>query len=380
MTLTRLLVLGAVALFPAAPHARSAAPGELPAAAMVAGRAPADTAFAALIRRLSEPGGFFDTDNLISNESSYLHALGPLRKREVQGGAYIGVGPDQNFSYIAQIRPAIAFIIDIRRDNLLEHLLFKAIFVQAPDRATYLGLLLGRPAQRQQSGGTDVERLLARFDGPADPRTADNAVASVLRTVKTFGLDLSAADLRTIERFHRAFIEGGLELQFTSFNRAPRPDYPTLGRLFLEKDGAGERRSYMATEELYRTVRDLQVRDMIVPVVGDLAGSHALAAIGEEIARRRLKVSAFYTSNVEFYLMRAGSFPAFAATTSRLPIDDRSVIVRSYFGRFQAHPNAVDGYNSVQVVEPLTEFVREMRAGGYRSYEEIVRKNVLPNL
>jgi hypothetical protein len=34
---------------------------------------------------------------------------------------------DQSFSYIAAIRPAVAFMIDIRRDNLLMHLMFKAL-------------------------------------------------------------------------------------------------------------------------------------------------------------------------------------------------------------------------------------------------------------
>src|ERR1041384_7917433 len=82
----------------------------------------ADAEFPRLIQRLSEPGGYFDSDNLISNESSYLHVLGKMRKMNVTGGAFIGVGPDQSFSYIAQTRPRIAFMIDIRRDNLLQHL------------------------------------------------------------------------------------------------------------------------------------------------------------------------------------------------------------------------------------------------------------------
>src|SRR5690348_10986208 len=63
-----------------------------------------DSAFAALSLRISEPGGYFDSDNLISNESSYLHVLGAMRKLGVSGGAYVGVGPDQNFSYMARIR------------------------------------------------------------------------------------------------------------------------------------------------------------------------------------------------------------------------------------------------------------------------------------
>src|SRR5690349_10221818 len=71
--------------------------------------------FAQTIARLSEPNGYFDTDNLISNESSYLQVIPDLARRGVRGGAYIGVGPDQNFTYIAATRPAIAFIVDIRR-------------------------------------------------------------------------------------------------------------------------------------------------------------------------------------------------------------------------------------------------------------------------
>src|SRR5580765_3497576 len=79
------------------------------------GRAQPAGSFAALIERLSEEGGQFDTDNLISNERTFLDVVPALKAGGVSGGAYIGVGPDQNFSYIAQIRPAMAFIIDIRR-------------------------------------------------------------------------------------------------------------------------------------------------------------------------------------------------------------------------------------------------------------------------
>ena len=45
----------------------------------------------------------------------------------MKGGVYVGVGPNQNFTYIAAIRPELAFIVDIRRQNLLEHLLFKVL-------------------------------------------------------------------------------------------------------------------------------------------------------------------------------------------------------------------------------------------------------------
>ncbi len=108
-------------------------------------RTEAQSSFAAEVAALSEPAGYFDTDNLISNERSYLDVVPDLKKRGVRGGAYVGVGPDQNFSYIAAIRPDVAFIVDVRRDNLLLHLLFKSLFTLARTRVEYLALLLGRP-------------------------------------------------------------------------------------------------------------------------------------------------------------------------------------------------------------------------------------------
>src|SRR5688572_33360977 len=100
----------------------------LAAAAAVAQRGEPASPFAAQIASLSEAPGYFDTDNLISNERSYLQVIPDLRAPAIRGHAYIGVGPDQNFSYIAAMRPSIAFILDIRRDNMLLHLLFKALF------------------------------------------------------------------------------------------------------------------------------------------------------------------------------------------------------------------------------------------------------------
>ena len=136
-------------------------------------------AFAARIAELSEPEGSFDTDNLISNERSYLHVVPALRNGGVKGGAYIGVGPDQNFSYIAQIRPSIAFIVDIRRDNLLLQLMFKALFAEAPTRIDYMTLLFGRapPAAADGWKTAPIERLAAYVSGskPASDAEARHA-------------------------------------------------------------------------------------------------------------------------------------------------------------------------------------------------------------
>jgi hypothetical protein len=308
--------------------------------------------FAARIEALSEPGGYFDTDNLISNERSYLRVLPELARGHVRGGAYIGVGPDQNFSYIADVRPSIAFIVDVRRDNLLLHLLFKALFAQARTRIEYLALLFGRapPADvdrwraatidqivryiEQESPQSPIERLRGRLDG----------------TVKSFGVPLSAEDLETIDRFHRRFIKAGVALQFQSSGRPPQPYYPTYGELLLETDGEGHQRSYLASEDSFQFVKALEGRDRLIPVIGNLAGVSAMVAIARMLAERRERLSVFYASNVEFYLERDGAYPRFLDNLARMPRTGNSVIIRSIFGR---------GGGSTSAVQPIADLLAE---------------------
>ena len=344
-------------------------------------RAVRDTGFAALVTRFSEAGAYFDTDNLISNETSYLHALTPLQRHGVRGGAYLGVGPDQNFSYIAEIRPEIAFIVDIRRDNLLQHLLLRALFVQSPTRIEYLARLHGRPVPRDAGRwqARSVEELVAYIDGaPADPGLVAARRDSLAATIRGFGVPLTAADLATIARFHDEFIRAGLGLRFETHGRAPQPYYPTYRQLLLERDLRGRRASFVASEQRYGVVRAMQRRGRIVPVVGDLGGGHAIRAIGTWLRARKLPVSAFYTSNVEYYLMQDGSFGRFAENVAALPRTPRSVLIRSYFpGRSGSHPEAVRGYYSTQLVQGMNGFVRAATGDGYPTYWDLVTRETL---
>ena len=345
-------------------------------AALASEPTPQDASFAALIDRLSEPSGYFDTDNLISNESSYLHVLDELDRLALRGGAYVGVGPDQNFSYMARVRPDVAFIIDIRRDNLLQHLFFKSLFALAPTRAEYLGLLFGTeplddPASLRDSR---IDELIALFDGASRSPTREERARSLVRErVASLGVPLDPADFDKIDFIHGEFIRSRLQLRFHSFGRPPQPYYPTFGQLLSERDRAGRQGSYLAREEDYAFLRDLQERDRVIPVVGDLAGDHALAEIGVVLEEMGQALSVFYTSNVEFYLMGAGTFDAFAENVAGLPTSSDGVFIRSYFQRFRGgHPKTVRGYASTQLTQPLAGFLEDMRMGGYTSYSELV--------
>jgi len=349
--------------------------GQVPAAAAVRAES-----FAATVERLSEPGGFFDSDNLVSNETSYLHVLDGLRRLGVRGGAYIGVGPDQNFSYIAAIRPEMVYLVDIRRDNLLMHLVFKALFAEAPTRVEYLSLLFGRPPPPDPERWTDrpVEDLIAWVDGtPATERSVAQARERVTARIQGFGVPVSPAELQTIDRFHREFIAAGMDLRFSSRGRGPRGFYPAYRDLLTARDRAGKQGNYLVREADYDFLRRLQTSDRMIPVVGNLAGPKALAAVGRDIARQGLTVSAFYVSNVEFYLFGDGLFERYAATVRGLPRDERSVLIRSWFQRMRLHPLGVPGHLSVQLLQRLDGFVEGLDAG-YASYWDLATRDPVP--
>src|SRR5579871_1368443 len=105
-----------------------------------------DADFWALEQQISEPGGYFRiTDNFTSNEPEIGQIFTLIRERGIKGGVYMGVGPEQNLTYIAAVRPVMAFICDIRRQAVMQHLMFKAVFELAPDRADFISLLFSKP-------------------------------------------------------------------------------------------------------------------------------------------------------------------------------------------------------------------------------------------
>ena len=109
--------------------------------------------FAGLIGQLSEPNGEFvsrsgSPDNLLSNEMQVSTVGAALAGRVKPSGVYLGVGPEQNFTYIAAVRPAMAFIVDVRRGNLDLHLMYKALFELSADRIEFVSRLFSMASIR----------------------------------------------------------------------------------------------------------------------------------------------------------------------------------------------------------------------------------------
>ena len=323
--------------------------------------------FAGRVEALSEPGGYFDTDNLISNENSYLDVMPALRQ---QGGAYIGVGPDQNFSYIAAVRPSVAFLVDIRRDNMLLHLLFKALFELSTTRVEYLAMLTGRPVpfDLRRWRSADISAIADYID----ESRVDSATTAALRTridlqIRHSGVKLDEDDWQSIDRFHRRFISYGLDLKFQSAGRLPRTSYPNYRQLLTSKDPAGAQRNYLASEDAFLFLKDLQTRHRIVPVIGDVSGTKAMAAIARYLTDSGERVSTFYISNVEFYLFHDDSFGRYVGNLRRLPRVDNAVLIRSLFGPY-SWGNGASSSRLQSIATVLERFER----GQIRRYADLV--------
>lgn len=351
------------------------------AVAVPAPGAAQENAFARQVARFSESGGFFDSDNLISNETSYLHVLGAIDGYSIRGGVYIGVGPEQNFSYIARVKPELAFLIDIRRDNMLLHLLFKAMFETSRNRMEYLSLLFGRPVPADLSMWTDLPLpdLLTRVDRtPFDSLGHVRTHEALMAKVSGYGVPLTAEDRATLRRFHDEFAVAGLDIRFTSRGRPIRFTYPTARDLYLQTDLEGNTASYLTSEDGWRVVRDLSRRDRMIPVVGDLAGPTAVKEIGRYLGETGRKVSVLYVSNVEMYLFRYGTFGKFVDNVRALPAGTNSVVVRSYFGRGMGiHPQAEPGHLSVQIMQTIPNFLNLMTREPDATYWSVVTTDLV---
>lgn len=330
--------------------------------------------FGRYIEQWSEPEGYFDSDNFISNETSYLHVIDDLRVRINPGGVYLGVGPDQNFSYIVHTRPILAIVTDIRRQNMLEHLWYKALFSLSSNRAEYLALLVSREPPRVKTNARLEDVLLAVRTSPTSEQVFLKNLAAVKRVLtETDKLSISTDDLAKIEYVYRTFWEENLSLRFSSIGRGNALNYPTFEEMLLETDRHGHEQSYLSSEELFQWLKKFEAENRLIPIVGDFAGPHALRTVGAFLKANGLHVSSFYTSNVEFYLFGRTTWGRYVANVKSLPIGDESIFIRSYFANGPVHPLNMPGHRSTSLLGSMARFLQDYDTHRIESYWDIVK-------
>jgi hypothetical protein len=302
-----------------------------------------DAEFRALLAEASEPGGAFHADNFTSNEPHFANTAAFLAKSGPHGGAFLGVGPEQNFHYIAAIRPAVAVIFDIRRQAVIQHLLFKALFELSADRGEFIARLFSVPMPAGVDRKGSIDELWRRFgDAPGADRArlSENLAEVNTRLTTTHGLELSDEDLKSLEYVYEAFFRFGPAINYAGDKKGLTTLDTNFLKLTSAVDAAGVPRSFLGSDESYQFIKSLQSRNLIVPIQADFGGPKALRAVGEFLRARRLTVSAFYISNVEQYLFNPrsptapggqeenGGWRAFYENLATLPADDATLLLR----------------------------------------------------
>jgi len=307
-----------------------------------------DEQFWKMATEFSEDDGFFRSDNLLSNETTFQNVIPDILKIAKPGRVYLGVGPEQNFTYIAALKPSMAFIIDIRHGNFDVHLLYKALFELSRDRVDFVSKLFSRNRPAVLTPQSSVAEIFSAIQAsPGSPQLYEENLKAVEDLLmKKHGFPLTAGDREGIAWALSNYAKFGPGISYGSSLSAGVPppvvgassvgrgfnNMATYQTLMLADDGRGLNRGYLSNDENFNMVKDLETRNLIIPVVGDFAGNKAIRAVGQYLKSIDGMVSAFYVSNVEQFLVQGNTWGNFCSSVISLPHDDSSVFIRSGVG------------------------------------------------
>jgi hypothetical protein len=289
----------------------------------------ADSTFWRIITEFSEPEGAFNRF-MVSNEAFYPNLISYLHTLNLKGGAYVGVAPEQNYHYIAALQPEIAFILDIRQEAIVQHLMFKAVFELSPTRADFISLLFTKP---KPAGVSDAMNAFQTWNAfwyiPTDTTQFRANLARIHdHLAKTHKFPLSGYDVSLLNFVYESFYRGGPNLTSNGSGAPNDAGQNTFGNITSAVDASGIGRSFLATEAAYQYVRQMHLKNLVIPVVGDFTGPKALRSIGRYLTEHNTQLTAFYVSNVETYLQRANTTGLFYQNAATLPSTSSSVLIR----------------------------------------------------
>ena len=247
----------------------------------------------------------------------------------------------------------------------------------ANDRAGFMSLLFARARPAGLDGQSTPEALFTAYAAvPPDTLAyAKNLAAITEWLTKRHGFGLTTNDLQALDYVYRAFATAGPDITygFPSGGGRGFGRWPSYAQLMLESDGQGNNRSYLASEENFRFLKDLQTKNLLVPLVGNFSGEKTVRAVGRYLKERNATVTAFYTSNVEQYLFQQGDdWQRFYGNVAMLPLDSTSTFIRSLSngnGFRAGSPNS----RSVQLLSSIQETLKAVQDGRVLTYYDMIQ-------
>jgi hypothetical protein len=224
---------------------------------------------------------------------------------------------------------------------------------------------------------TAAELFDAYSEIAGDDATFKKNLAEVERLlITTHRFSLNSEDRNALHRIYEAFYRFGPLIDYNSLGGGPSGNAfrPSYAELMTQTDYSGKEWSYLASEDNYGAVRDLESRNLIIPITGDFGGPKAIRAVGRYLSDHGAVVSVFYTSNVEGYLFQGGDrmgnsnggSARFYDNAATLPLDDSSTFIR-WIPRaaivLEPIQTTVEKYRSGQL--SAMDFFRRGRIGGF---------------
>ncbi len=217
-----------------------------------------------------------DTHYFVSNErypQRFYKALKGV------GGIYVGVGAEQSYLFSSWAKPEFIIHADFDQMVVDVHTLYRIFFLASADADAFI-------ARWDKKNDASSRPLIAAAIGDAKDRA---------RVIKAFERSRIAIHPRL----------WGLQLRYSNL------DIPM----------------FLSTENLYTWMVQMHAEGRVRGVRCDLTGETAMKSIAVAAKKLATPIRALYLSNVEFYFNYDSGL---GANLRRLPIDDTSVVIRTY--------------------------------------------------
>ncbi len=239
---------------------------------------------------------------------------------EGKGGAYIGVGSDQNYTVMAVARSELVFLMDIDQSVVDLHRCYEALIEASADPTTLF------------------------------ERWAPAGEADSVRIIEAMYAGLPEPERKRLVRLYR---------------NARETVYIHLDHVIKRKRD-GKPTTWLSDPELYAHVRGLYEADRVRMMGGDLTGPNSLQTAAAAARALGLPVRVIYFSNAEEYFDYSKQF---IANISAQPGDEQSVVLRTIYSKQWVHADQLWAYQ----VQPLSDYLARLGDRKNRSRNPMLR-------
>jgi hypothetical protein len=237
-----------------------------------------------------------------------------------KGGAYIGVGSDQNYTVMAAAGSELAFLMDIDQSVIDLHRCYEALIEASPDPKT----LFERWAPAGEADS--VQLIEAMYEGLPEP------------------------ERKRIVRLYR---------------NARETVYIHLDHV-INRTRDGKPSSWLSDPAMYAHIRKLYQSDRIRMMAGDLTGSNSLQTAATAARALEVPFGVVYLSNAEEYFDYGKSF---VANFEALPTLDGALLLRTIYSKKWVHADQLWAYQ----VQPIADFRARLGDRKNRSRNPMLR-------